>query len=125
MVKILPEIEYFIKTQNGKSLLKDEECTKEHRECSPLIKSKQTSMNINNQMIFNLKHCYCDINLFNCLKRSKDPNSKRIGDIYFNLFRVKCFRYEYRPQCNLYLFGTCILTGNLKCFAKTQQSPKF
>lgn len=122
LAKILPEIKHFISNNIV------EECTQHHRKCFPSIPSKQISMNINNQMIFELKHCYCDMQMYNCLKRSfkhGDSNANRIGDVYFNLLAVKCFRYEYRPQCNLFVLGTCIHYGNSKCFAKAQHSPKF
>lgn len=91
--------------------------------CKPKIASKTKQYNVNNQMLFDLSHCYCDRQLYNCLKRISTPSANHIAKMYFNYLQVKCFHFEYRYNCKLYVLGQCLVYGQPNCFAKLVNNP--
>lgn len=88
-------------------------CLDDLKQCKPFIKSGTKRFNLNNQLRFDLKHCFCAIKFFNCLKLFS-PSSK-LGHVYFNLLKFKCFHYQYASSCRLYLFGKCFIRGEFEC----------
>ena len=128
LVKMFPDIKYFLDGWlNDDHSIQDESCSYEFRNCKPFIKSKSKSMNLNNQMIFDIKHCYCDFKFFNCLKNNSASSNlaNKLGLIYFNYLKIKCFYYDYRESCLIYLFGYCVTKSDFKCHIKLRSNPYF
>jgi hypothetical protein len=105
-----------------------ESCIEIYHQCEPKIKSKTTQMNIDNQLLVDLKHCSCNIALFNCFKQkeqSVDSLSNRLGDLFFNKLAMKCFHYSYQRSCNLYVLGQCIISGDYICLLKLVETKDY
>jgi hypothetical protein len=101
------------------------QCLDSHHLCEPKIFSNTKKLNINNQMLFHLSHCYCDRELYNCLRRVSSPLADNIARMYFNHLKIKCFHYEYRYNCKLFLLGQCLIYGESVCHAKLVNSPYY
>ena len=106
-------------------LTKESKCLDDFKECKPSIKSKSKKYNLNNQLQLDIKHCFCTIKFYNCLKDSPNKLHNRIGQIYFNIFKMKCFHYDYRQKCSLYFLGKCFLNGDFSCHVKLTEIQLF
>ncbi len=123
---------FFCKSENDQDSLKCPyndrnlmECFNRHRLCKPKIFTKTKKFNINNQMLFHVSHCYCDREFYNCLRRISTALADNIARIYFNQLQIKCFHFEYRYNCKLYLLGKCLIYGQPYCHAKLINSPYY
>ena len=114
-----------LKTLFGAEIVKEDKCLSEFKTCKPLVKSKSKKFNLNNHMVFEMKHCSCTITFYRCLKTSLNSFYKKIGHIYFNLINTKCFHYEYRKKCSFYFLGRCLLSGDFNCHIKLVKVPLF
>ena len=128
LIGLIPELEYFISNNNNNNNNlrgTNEACLIAYKKCSPYIASKSSKLNLSNQMLFDLKHCYCDLTFYNCLKRADSMTASRLGHIYFNTLNMKCFQYKYQQECQLYVLGACVYRGRFKCYAKIRDNPRF
>lgn len=89
------------------------ECLNEYKSCSPTVRRKSKKFNLNNQLDFDLKHCFCVKNFHNCLQSL--PFKSQIGMFYFDYLKLKCFHYEFKNSCKIYFLGNCILYGEFEC----------
>lgn len=120
------DINDFVRNIREKYFIKKEDiCFKEHNKCKPKIPSMTSKYGINNQMLFDLSHCYCDQNLYNCLKDNISKDNLILAKIYFNYLKIKCFHFEYRHNCKLNIFGICFNYGYAQCYAKLKENPYF
>ena len=104
----------------------DSKCISEFKACHPFVESRRKLLNFNNQMIVDVKHCSCSIKFYKCLKNWPSNNyHHRIGHIYFNFLRAKCFHYEYRKRCGLYFLGKCFLSRDFGCHVNLIKMPIF
>ena len=101
------------------------ECFMRHSSCKPKIFSKTIKYNIDNQLLFHISHCYCDRELYNCLRRVSTTLADSIASMYFNHLKIKCFYFEYRYNCKFYVFGRCLVDGESLCHAKLVNSPYY
>ena len=76
-------------------------------------------------MLFHISHCYCDREFYNCLRRVSTPLADNIARLYFNHLKIKCFHFEYRYKCMLYLLGQCLIYREPFCQAKLENSPYY
>ena len=100
-------------------------CLENHLKCKPKIKNGMKNLNMHNQIIKDISHCSCDQQLYSCLKEDKSYLNNFIGKVYFNFLKVKCFYFEYRLDCKLFILGTCLIKGKPICLAQSTSSPFF
>nr|WLP01546.1 secretory phospholipase A2 isoform X3 [Androctonus crassicauda] len=70
-------------------------CCKQHDECFDVIGANQTKYGLKNSGLTTLSHCDCDDAFYRCLKEVDSPVSFSIGNLFFNVLRMKCFRKDY------------------------------
>jgi len=101
-------------------------CISEFKKCRPFVESKSKMLNFKNHLIVDVKHCSCLIKFYECLKNW--PSHKyhhRIGHIYFNILKAKCFHYDFRKKCSLHFLGRCFLNGDFGCHVNLIKMPIF
>lgn len=99
-------------------------CCRSHDLCEPKVRALQKKFYYNNQGIIPISHCSCDVEFYNCLKGVNSPVSNKIGRIFFNVARIKCFDFVPSDVCTLELMGVCLTRGQ-KCAAVLKQSPSY
>ncbi|XP_060078399.1 uncharacterized protein LOC132557891 [Ylistrum balloti] len=99
-------------------------CCRSHDLCEPKIRALQKRYYYNNQGIIPISHCSCDRDFYNCLKGVNSPVSNKIGRIFFNIAKIKCFDFAVSDVCTLELMGVCLIYGQ-KCAAALKQSPVY
>ncbi|XP_033748544.1 uncharacterized protein LOC117333382 [Pecten maximus] len=99
-------------------------CCRSHDLCEPKIRALQRRYYYNNQGIIPISHCSCDVDFYNCLKGINSPVSNKIGRIFFNVAKIKCFDFVVSDVCTLELMGVCLTRGQ-KCAAVLKQSPPY
>ncbi|XP_015592989.1 phospholipase A2 [Cephus cinctus] len=70
-------------------------CCRAHDNCQDIIEAMETKHNLTNPSFYTRVHCSCDEAFYDCLHRSEDQVSGKIGIVYFSLLGTKCFREDY------------------------------
>lgn len=119
------EMEYLAESENSVVVVGpgEQKCLDEFESCRPTIRRKTKRLNVNNQLDYDLKHCSCSVTFYNCLRAL--PVRSQLGRVYFNHLKLRCFHYEFRPACRLYLLGSCLLHGALQCQIQLITPPLF
>ncbi|OWF44333.1 Phospholipase A2 isozymes PA3A/PA3B/PA5 [Mizuhopecten yessoensis] len=99
-------------------------CCRSHDLCEPKVRALQKRYYYNNQGIIPISHCSCDVDFYNCLKGVNSPVSNKIGRIFFNIVKIKCFDFAVSDVCTLELMGVCLTRGQ-KCAAVLKGSPYY
>lgn len=74
-------------------------CCREHDLSDEGIPPFGSEHGITNTMIYTMKNCADDRNLFNCLLNDSSSTSEAVGTIFFDVLRTKCFEYGYPTIC--------------------------
>ncbi|KAG7498304.1 group 3 secretory phospholipase A2-like [Solea senegalensis] len=83
-------------------------CCREHDQCKHTILSFHSQFGVFNSNIFTMSHCDCDNKFRRCLRKADHRISDVVGYTFFNLLKMRCFEFSYRPQCTRRnWFGMC------------------
>ncbi|XP_023234380.1 phospholipase A2-like isoform X2 [Centruroides sculpturatus] len=74
---------------------KTDDCCRNHDQCFDVINANQTKYGLYNAGLVTLSHCDCDDEFYECLKEVNSPASFSIGNLFFNVLKMKCFREDY------------------------------
>uniref|UniRef100_A0A183ATP6 PA2c domain-containing protein n=1 Tax=Echinostoma caproni TaxID=27848 RepID=A0A183ATP6_9TREM len=74
-------------------------CCFEHDSCSENIPSLARKYGHYNTSPVTLSLCECDDRFLECLENAGTYAANRVGNIYFNLFKIPCFRRVNRTVC--------------------------
>ncbi|KAL3857992.1 hypothetical protein ACJMK2_012611 [Sinanodonta woodiana] len=77
-------------------------CCRIHDHCPYFIDRFETKYNYRNMNPYTVSHCDCDQGLYDCLKKVHTTTSNEVGELFFGLLNVHCFRFEKGPYCEKY-----------------------
>ncbi|XP_060613623.2 protein PROCA1 [Anolis sagrei] len=83
-------------------------CCRDHDNCRHVIHPFDYKYGYRNLRWHTISHCDCDNRLKVCLRSVNDTSSRVVGQAFFNVIRVPCFRFAYKEQCvEPYLYVWC------------------
>uniref|UniRef100_H9GK47 phospholipase A2 n=1 Tax=Anolis carolinensis TaxID=28377 RepID=H9GK47_ANOCA len=83
-------------------------CCRDHDNCHHVIHPFDYKYGYRNLRWHTISHCDCDNRLKACLGSVNDTSSRVVGQAFFNVIRVPCFRFAYKEQCvEPYLYVWC------------------
>jgi len=86
-----------------------DKCCRSHDLCPVTISGFERNYGLLNYRFHTLSHCHCDDIFRNCLKNVDTSISNMVGDLFFNVIKIKCFEFEAEAQCtNRSYFGACM-----------------
>jgi len=97
-----------------------DKCCRIHDHCPLTIAGFNRKYGLMNYRFHTLSHCHCDDQFRKCLKNIDTSVANMVGDLFFNIIKTDCFRFEIEKQCvGRSYFGTCLkyvdkLTANTK-----------
>ncbi|XP_061461503.1 protein PROCA1 [Rhineura floridana] len=83
-------------------------CCREHDHCHHVIHPFTYKYGYRNFRWHTISHCDCDNRLKACLRAVNDTASRVVGQAFFNVIQVPCFKFAYKEQCvEPYLYVWC------------------
>ncbi|KAJ7309077.1 hypothetical protein JRQ81_008378 [Phrynocephalus forsythii] len=83
-------------------------CCREHDHCQHVIHPFTYKYGYRNFRWHTISHCDCDHQLKACLRSANDTASRVVGQAFFNVIQVPCFKFAYKEQCvQPYLYMWC------------------
>ncbi|XP_030759647.1 uncharacterized protein LOC115885038 [Sitophilus oryzae] len=77
----------------------EDECCREHDSCSRYIDTGVCRGGVCNDSPYTRSHCECDNKFKTCLQNLRSPVGNLIGEIFFNVIGMTCFKEV--PPCNV------------------------
>ncbi|XP_015789690.1 uncharacterized protein LOC107366574 [Tetranychus urticae] len=74
-------------------------CCRAHDHCPYRLKAFRTDYGLINLAFYTRSHCECDEEFHRCLKKSNTNLGSTLGNIYFNVMQVQCFKEEEETSC--------------------------
>ncbi|ELU08437.1 hypothetical protein CAPTEDRAFT_39685, partial [Capitella teleta] len=75
-------------------------CCRDHDHCPQQIKSFKSKYGLWNTMFYTMSHCSCDDRFSACLKTAGTKTASKVGRIFFNVLKTKCFTIHLEKKCN-------------------------
>ncbi|XP_034048853.1 group 3 secretory phospholipase A2-like [Thalassophryne amazonica] len=69
-----------------------DKCCREHDYCKYYIPPYQSAYGVWNSQMFTISHCDCDEKFRKCLIEAKHYVADIMGNLFFNVLKVKCFK---------------------------------
>ncbi|XP_063002849.1 protein PROCA1 [Elgaria multicarinata webbii] len=83
-------------------------CCRAHDHCQHVIHPFTYKYGYRNFRFHTISHCDCDNRLKACLRAVNDTASRVVGQAFFNVIQVPCFKFTYKEQCiEPYLYVWC------------------
>ncbi|XP_072834799.2 protein PROCA1 [Pogona vitticeps] len=83
-------------------------CCRQHDHCHHVIHPFTYKYGYRNYRWHTISHCDCDNQLKACLRAVNDTASRVVGQAFFNVIQVPCFKFIYKEQCvEPYLYMWC------------------
>ncbi|XP_071448665.1 phospholipase A2-like [Hetaerina americana] len=87
---------------------KTDRCCKDHDYCPDFIAGRDTKYGLQNDAFYTRLHCDCDIQFYDCLKKTRVFVSDEIGFTYFNAIGTRCYRQDY-PIIRCFKYSSIIM----------------
>ena len=82
-----------------------DKCCRAHDHCP--VQSR--GLTEDNPYLYTQCHCLCDQKFYQCLKNVGSPTADTIGQIFFNIVRMKCLSFaEVTQKCEVSMWGRCL-----------------
>ncbi|XP_071524202.1 uncharacterized protein [Panulirus ornatus] len=83
-------------------------CCRKHDRCPLNIGGLETKYGIYNSHLTTVSHCICDERFKACLKMSRTGAADMVGNVFFNVVKTRCFRFEKQKVCRKWSWwGRC------------------
>uniref|UniRef100_A0A8C5GWB0 phospholipase A2 n=2 Tax=Gouania willdenowi TaxID=441366 RepID=A0A8C5GWB0_GOUWI len=83
-------------------------CCRTHDHCPHVIHAFSSKYGYTNFKWHSICHCDCDNALKTCLRKVNDSSSRVVGQAFFNVIGVPCFKFIYEEQCaERHWYGMC------------------
>ncbi|XP_053729232.1 proteoglycan 4 [Synchiropus splendidus] len=83
-------------------------CCRTHDHCPHVIHAFSSKYGYTNFKWHSICHCDCDETLKACLRKVNDTSSRVVGQAFFNVIGVPCFKLKYERQCaERHWYGMC------------------
>jgi len=76
-----------------------DKCCRTHDNCQYWIPGFTSKYHYTNVEPFTVSYCDCDMKLYKCLKAVHTNTSDNVGDMFFGVLGVQCFRFEEGEYC--------------------------
>jgi len=77
-----------------------DKCCRTHDNCQYWIPGFTSKYHYTNVEPFTVSYCDCDMKLYKCLKAVHTNTSDNVGDMFFGVLGVQCFRFEEGQYCS-------------------------
>nr|XP_045592601.1 group 3 secretory phospholipase A2-like isoform X1 [Procambarus clarkii] len=86
-----------------------DKCCRQHdMHCPYYIGSFETKYDLMNWAIGTINHCACDERFKACLKMARTGAADMVGNVFFNVVKTRCFRFEKQKVCRKWSWwGRC------------------
>ncbi|XP_042221934.1 group 3 secretory phospholipase A2-like isoform X1 [Homarus americanus] len=86
-----------------------DKCCRQHDlHCPYYISSFETKYGLMNWSIGTINHCGCDERFKACLKMSRTAAADMVGNVFFNVVKTRCFRFQKQKVCRKWSWwGRC------------------
>lgn len=77
-------------------------CCRAHDQCPLVIEPFKTRFGLFNFRLYSVSECNCDQAFRSCLQLEGSSNSKSVGQIFFNFFKIPCFEVsvnDWTQEC--------------------------
>ncbi|CAM1313228.1 Uncharacterised protein g6198 [Pycnogonum litorale] len=82
--------------------LEVDKCCRAHDYCPLKVQPFDRRYGVLNLGFYTKSHCMCDNMFYHCLKKTNSDVASIVGNIFFNLLKVKCLKEKFVPQTCLH-----------------------
>ncbi|XP_042221935.1 group 3 secretory phospholipase A2-like isoform X2 [Homarus americanus] len=83
-------------------------CCRKHDRCPMNIGGLQSKYGTYNSHLTTASHCLCDERFKACLKMSRTAAADMVGNVFFNVVKTRCFRFQKQKVCRKWSWwGRC------------------
>ncbi|XP_045592602.2 group 3 secretory phospholipase A2 [Procambarus clarkii] len=83
-------------------------CCRKHDRCPLNIGGLEAKYGIYNSHLTTASHCLCDERFKACLKMARTGAADMVGNVFFNVVKTRCFRFEKQKVCRKWSWwGRC------------------